>query len=247
MRAGVLPTVVPGAPGGLQMPARSLYDMNPRGPGYAPKGEVCPQASEEMLRSAREQAAKAERAGIEAARQSGLVPRGPPSLPTGVVVVEQKYVDFIVGPGGQSLTAVNVAAGVNVQLDQSNKFSGYSIANIYGPEAAARQAKFSIEFKVSQWLPRGQHYGAPAIPSQPSRPIQTAPIPQANSANSSATYDPVAGSGASTEGLPPEAANDPLVQSLAKWPSLALSAARASAGGAGGAASPGADEASGVL
>ena len=35
---------------------------------------------------------------------------------------------------GQSLAAINHAAGVNVNLDQTHKFSGYSIANIYGPE-----------------------------------------------------------------------------------------------------------------
>ena len=35
---------------------------------------------------------------------------------------------------GQSLAAINHAAGVNVILDQTHKFSGYSHAKIYGSE-----------------------------------------------------------------------------------------------------------------
>ena len=72
-------------------------------------------------------------------------------------VIEQKYVDFLMGPGGkqcemhsewatlqwenpwktrsgQSLAAINHAAGVNVILDQTHKFSGYSHAKIFGSE-----------------------------------------------------------------------------------------------------------------
>mmetsp|Transcript_76112 Transcript_76112/g.235675 ORF Transcript_76112/g.235675 Transcript_76112/m.235675 type:complete len:392 (-) Transcript_76112:17-1192(-) len=204
VRAGVIPTAIPGAGGGLQMPARPLYEMQHLGPGYAPKAEVCPQASEEILRRARAQAARSELAGLEAARWSGLVPRGPPSLPTGVMVVEQKFVDFLVGPGGQSLASINYAAGVNVQLDQSNKFSGYTIANIYGTEAAARQAKIAIEFKVSQWLPRGtSHAGLSTTPTPPSKPLQpqqSAPGEKADSPGNTPAYNPLLGNGAAAGG-----------------------------------------------
>lgn len=223
------------------MPARPLYDLQPRGPGYAPKGEVCPQASEAVLRTAREQAVRAEIAGQGAARQTGLVPRGPPSLPTGVVVVEQKYVDFIIGPGGQSLASINYAAGVNVQLDQSNKFSGYTIANIYGTEAAAKQAKVAIEFKISQWLPRGVSYGSMgsaqgSTPSQPSKPVQQIQRAPVSTVDSSATSIQDQSNIGDAEDPPDKALNKPLVQSLAKWPSVVRSAGRSSAAGVSGAA-----------
>lgn len=74
------------------------------------------------------------------------------------MVIEQKYVDFIIGPSGQSLAALNYAAGVTVHLDQSHSFAGYTIANIYGPEECAKRAKMALEFKISQWLPRGVSY-----------------------------------------------------------------------------------------
>lgn len=69
------------------------------------------------------------------------------------MVVEQKYVDFLIGPGGQSLAAVNYAAGVLVQLDQTHKMSGYTVVNIYGGLENVKNAKLAIEFKISQWLP----------------------------------------------------------------------------------------------
>ncbi|CAE7741848.1 unnamed protein product [Symbiodinium pilosum] len=134
------------------LPARSLYDSGYKGQNFGPSGEDCPQARPEMLERAKEEAKMAEEQGKRAAKR-GAIPTGPPGLPTGVVVVEQKYVDFLLGPGGQSLAAINHAAGVNVNLDQTHKFSGYSIANIYGPEDRVRNAKLAIDFKLSQWLP----------------------------------------------------------------------------------------------
>lgn len=83
--------------------------------------------------------------------------------------MEQKYVDFLIGPGGQSLAAVNYAAGVTVHLDQTQKMSGYTLCNIYGPEDNVRNAKLAIEFKVSQWLPlpgRDQHAPRAVAPIQ---------------------------------------------------------------------------------
>jgi len=105
-----------------------------------------------MLERAKEEARIAEEQGKLAVKK-GPVPSGPPGLPTGVVVIEQKYVDFLMGPGGQSLAAINHAAGVNVILDQTHKFSGYSHAKIFGPEDKVRNAKLAIDFKLSQWLP----------------------------------------------------------------------------------------------
>jgi len=135
------------------LPARSLYDAGYKGLHFGPSGEDCPPADPQVLEQAREAAKKEEEEGRAAAKR-GPVAMGPPGLPTGVVVVEQKFVDFLLGPAGQSLAAINHAAGVTVILDQANKFSGYSLAKIYGPEAKANHGKLAIDFKVSQWLPR---------------------------------------------------------------------------------------------
>eukprot|EP00439_Symbiodinium_sp_Y106_P082241 s720_g21.t1 len=143
VRSGAMPSMMPAragsalqpqTAGGFMLPARSLYDSGYKGQMFGPSGEDCPQARPEMLERAKEEAKMAEEQGKRAAKKGASIPTGPPGLPTGVVVVEQKYVDFLLGPGGQSLAAINHAAGVNVNLDQTHKFSGYSIANIYGPE-----------------------------------------------------------------------------------------------------------------
>lgn len=79
-------------------------------------------------------------AGLEAMRESGKIPRGPPDLPTGresfgnedfrdlrgTEVIEQKCVAYLIGKGGQALAAINAAAGVSTQIDQSTKQFGYS-------------------------------------------------------------------------------------------------------------------------
>jgi len=162
VRSGAMPSMMPAragsalqpqTAGGFMLPARSLYDSGYKGQMFGPSGEDCPQARPEMLERAKEEAKMAEEQGKRAAKKGASIPTGPPGLPTGVVVVEQKYVDFLLGPGGQSLAAINHAAGVNVNLDQTHKFSGYSIANIYGPEDRVRNAKLAIDFKLSQWLP----------------------------------------------------------------------------------------------
>eukprot|EP00434_Breviolum_minutum_P038328 symbB.v1.2.033994.t1/scaffold4309.1/size41561/5 len=160
VRSGAMPSVMPvragsalaRPSGAFTLPARSLYDSGYRGQTFGPSGEDCPQARPEMLERAKEEARIAEEQGKLAVKK-GPVPSGPPGLPTGIVVIEQKYVDFLMGPGGQSLAAINHAAGVNVILDQTHKFSGYSYAKIFGPEDKVRNAKLAIDFKLSQWLP----------------------------------------------------------------------------------------------
>ena len=42
----------------------------------------------------------------------------------GVMIINQKFVDFLIGPSGQSLAAINYAAGVNIVLDQSHMWEG---------------------------------------------------------------------------------------------------------------------------
>lgn len=283
VRAGALPTCMPAVPGsavpsGLRLPARPLSEWpgSRKGPPtWGQRGEVCPTASADVIGEAREHAKRQEENGIDAARKSGVIPKGPPALPMGAMVIEQKFVDFIVGPGGQSLAALNYAAGVNVHLDQSRKFSGYTVAHIYGPEDCARRAKVALEFKISQWLPRGVTY-AMAAPIGAVTPLGEAPLPRlhghreaqgpghaspTNLVTASTSACPYEGpshlsptlsvadphprgggvAAGASKGLPGaaevadavplsrEALDDALAQSLAKWPSLARSAAMASA------------------
>lgn len=290
VRAGTVPMQLPVQPGSAvpRGPARSLYEWSgatPRGqPVWAQRGEAanaCPTATEETLRNAREMAKRMEEEGLAAFRKTGQIPKGPPSPPIGAMLIEQKFVDFIIGPAGQSLAALNYAAGVYVHLDQTHKYSGYTIAHIYGPEDCTKRAKVALEFKISQWLPKGVTYamaapigavspvgeGTPPLhPSQQNqngasnlgapgtlltstssapgsanvRPSPQQPAPPPTAAESAAcgagsaggscgAARPEAAKARSVEVLPPEALADPLVQSLAKWPSLAQSAARASA------------------
>ncbi|CAJ1341626.1 unnamed protein product [Effrenium voratum] len=174
VRSGAMPSVMPAragsalprVAGGFTLPARSLYDSGYRGQNFGPSGEDCPPAHPEMLERAKEEARRTEEQGRLAAKRGPI--NGPPGLPSGVVVVEQKYVDFLLGPGGQSLAAINHAAGVNVILDQSHKFSGYSLANIYGSEDKVKNAKLAIDFKLSQWLPlKERRLSGGAVSSQP--------------------------------------------------------------------------------
>ncbi|CAK9089882.1 Hypothetical protein SCF082_LOCUS42404 [Durusdinium trenchii] len=81
------------------------------------------------------------------------IPRGPPDLPTGTEVIEQKCVAYLIGKGGQALAAINAAAGVSIQIDQSTKSFGWSMANIYGTEEGAAKAKMILRQKVSEYRP----------------------------------------------------------------------------------------------
>lgn len=178
---------------GIQLPARPLYDIGYR--GSQPRiNEDCAQAPPEVLARAKEQAKLAETAGREAARLAGGAPRGPPGLPTGVHVVEQKFVEFLIGPGGQSLASINYAAGVNVILDQTHKFSGYSFANIYGQEESSERAKLAIDFKLSQWLPRGGGQNQGLWIASPTMPHPPGMTPQASNMTSRPVQAPAAGS-----------------------------------------------------
>merc|ERR1719335_1403942 len=113
-----------------------------------------PEASPEALHAAVLRAAQVEAAGREAIQQTGQIPRGPPDLPTGTEVIEQKCVAYLIGKGGQALAAINAAAGVSIQIDQSTKTFGWSMANIYGTEEGSAKAKMILRQKVSEYRPR---------------------------------------------------------------------------------------------
>jgi len=112
-----------------------------------------PEATPEALAAAVFRAQQVEAAGLDAIRSTGQIPRGPPDLPTGTEVIEQKCVAYLIGKGGQALAAINAAAGVSIQIDQSTKSFGWSMANIYGTEEGAAKAKMILRQKVSEYRP----------------------------------------------------------------------------------------------
>merc|ERR1740121_2710140 len=112
-----------------------------------------PEASPEALAAAVLRAQQVELAGLERILETGQIPRGPPDLPTGTEVIEQKCVAYLIGKGGQALAAINAAAGVSIQIDQSTKTFGWSMANIYGTEEGAAKAKMILRQKVSEYRP----------------------------------------------------------------------------------------------
>jgi len=94
-----------------------------------------------------------EQQGLETLRETGQIPRGPPDLPVGTEIIEQKCIAFLIGKGGQALSALNAQAGVSIQIDQSTKSIGYSMANIYGTEDGAVKAKIILRQKISEYRP----------------------------------------------------------------------------------------------
>merc|ERR1719401_2899867 len=112
-----------------------------------------PEATPEALAAAVFRAHQVEAAGLEAIRATGQIPRGPPDLPTGTEVIEQKCVAYLIGKGGAALSAINAAAGVSIQIDQSTKTLGWSMANIYGHEQGAVRAKMILRQKIAEYRP----------------------------------------------------------------------------------------------
>lgn len=147
------------APSRPALPPGAAPPMLP-GPPTAGGGQVVPvnrfgipEATPEALAAAVFRAQQVEAAGLEAIRSTGQIPRGPPDLPTGTEVIEQKCVAYLIGKGGQALAAINAAAGVSIQIDQSTKSFGWSMANIYGTEEGAAKAKMILRQKVSEYRP----------------------------------------------------------------------------------------------
>jgi len=118
------------------------------------------EATPEALAAAVFRAQQVEAAGLEAIRNTGQIPRGPPDLPTGTEVIEQKCVAYLIGKGGQALAAINAAAGVSIQIDQSTKGFGWSMANIYGTEEGAAKANNTkaphLHHQQQLWRPRSR-------------------------------------------------------------------------------------------
>lgn len=173
--------------GMYRAPQRTIYDHNGNvkgggPPAWSQRAEIPPPAaSPSALAEARAQCRRMETDGLASMRRTGSIPKGPPAYPAGCMVIEQKFVDYIIGPMGQSLAALENAAGVTVHLDQARKYQGYTIANIYGAEDNAKRAKVALDFKISQWLPRGvpqgQSYSMAAPIGAVSPPGEGQPLP----------------------------------------------------------------------
>eukprot|EP00927_Polykrikos_kofoidii_P045633 TRINITY_DN3966_c0_g4_i1.p1 TRINITY_DN3966_c0_g4~~TRINITY_DN3966_c0_g4_i1.p1 ORF type:complete len:840 (+),score=178.25 TRINITY_DN3966_c0_g4_i1:121-2520(+) len=112
-----------------------------------------PEATREALASAVLRAQQVEAAGLQHIRETGVISRGPPDLPTACEVIEQKCVAYLIGKGGQALGAIGAAAGVSIHIDQSTKTFGWSMANIYGTEEGAVKAKMILRQKISEYRP----------------------------------------------------------------------------------------------
>jgi len=112
-----------------------------------------PEATPEALHAAVLRAAQVEAAGREAIRRTGQIPRGPPDLPTATEVIEQKCVAYLIGRNGQALAGINAAAGASIQIDQSTKIYGWSMANIYATEEGATKAKMILRQKIAEYRP----------------------------------------------------------------------------------------------
>jgi len=133
-------------PGTTQVPANPHVHapLNKRG---------IPEATPEALHAAVLRAAQVEAAGREAIRRTGQIPRGPPDLPTATEVIEQKCVAYLIGRNGQALAGINAAAGASIQIDQSTKMYGWSMANIYATEEGATKAKMILRQKIAEYRP----------------------------------------------------------------------------------------------
>merc|ERR1719188_2883009 len=70
--------------------------------------------------------------------------------PSATLPVEQKWVGFVIGPGGESLRRVQEACGVTVQVDQASKDQGYSVLQIFGPKEGADKAAAMVEQKLAE-------------------------------------------------------------------------------------------------
>merc|ERR1719329_623389 len=150
--SAVAQTPLPSMPPAVGTGVRPIHAGIKPGPG----GHLGPPTgAPEVMHQAVIRAQEVEASGRAQFRATGQVPRGPPDLPTGTQIIEQRYVAYLIGCGGQALAAINQAAGVSTHIDQSTKFYGYSMANIYGPEDLAERAKAIIAQKIKEYRPRG--------------------------------------------------------------------------------------------
>lgn len=71
------------------------------------------------------------------------------------IKIEQQFIGFVIGQGGEQLRQIREACGVtNIQIDQATKDRGFSMAQIFGPQEAADRAARMIIAKLAEIDPR---------------------------------------------------------------------------------------------
>jgi len=83
---------------------------------------------------------------------------GPPALS---LQLQQQYIGFIIGQGGEQLRQIKDASGViNIQINQDTKEQGFSTVQIYGPPDTAEKAKQLIDARIAELDPARRPLGA---------------------------------------------------------------------------------------
>jgi len=145
----------PITPVGSSAPAHIPVGAKEKAQLWAPTNRNgIPEATPEALQAAVLRAAQVEAAGQDAIRQTGQIPRGPPDLPTGTEVIEQRCIPYLIGRGGAALAAVKSAAGVQIEFDQTSKMYGLCMAMIYGSQEGTQKAKMILRQKIAEYRPK---------------------------------------------------------------------------------------------
>jgi len=100
----------------------------------------------EVWEAAEAHAQEQEKAGLAQYKISSKVPTGPPDLPTGVIVVEQRWARGLL----EQLPTINSTTQVLTHTDQSSRSAGYSVVSVYGPPDCTERAKGMITQHVEQ-------------------------------------------------------------------------------------------------
>lgn len=101
---------------------------------------------------AAEQAAKQAAVQREAKSQQEQLGTG---SPVRTIRIEQQYIGFVIGQGGEQLRRIREECGVsNIQIDQATKDRGFSVAQIFGPQDCVDRAVHLIEAKLAEIDPR---------------------------------------------------------------------------------------------
>lgn len=79
--------------------------------------------------------------------------------PSCTVKVDQRWVGFVIGQGGENLKHIRDVTGVSIQIDQAMKDKGYSIVQVFGPKEGADRAVLMVEAKLAEVDPTRQLQG----------------------------------------------------------------------------------------
>jgi len=113
-------------------------------------------AAEQAARAARE--AKVGSMTMTATPTPGSIPGlaalGPKPVPTAQVRINQQWVGYIIGQGGDTLRQIRESSGASIQIDQATKEMGYSYVQIFGPPMNAEVARQLIEQKLAEVDPQ---------------------------------------------------------------------------------------------